>query len=155
MARNSRTVLSIPPPKKNHAQPQMTKKNLIFMANQKMEPKLAETTLVLFFFLGGGVSQAMISCRSLLIRTHPRNLSGSRIRAVQCYDCPVAETTPRVVLTRALSHEAAGGGGHNNKQLVQQWACNTTHLHITPTNSTAPPGRLVTVWDIPLATVVK
>ena len=39
---------------------------------------------LLFYFLG----QAMISCRSLLIRRHSRNLSESRIRAVRCYDCP-------------------------------------------------------------------
>ena len=36
------------------------------------------------FFWG----QAMMSCRSLLITRHSRNLSESRIRAAQCYDCP-------------------------------------------------------------------
>ena len=42
------------------------------------------------YFLGGG-GQAMISCRSLLIRRHSRNLSESRIRAIQCYDCPTRQ----------------------------------------------------------------
>jgi hypothetical protein len=38
-----------------------------------------------FFWRG---VQAMASWRSLLTMRHSRNLSESRIRAVQCYDCP-------------------------------------------------------------------
>jgi hypothetical protein len=37
---------------------------------------------------GGGGVQTMASRRSPLTRRHGRNLSESRIRAVQCYDCP-------------------------------------------------------------------
>ena len=37
---------------------------------------------------GGGV-QAMASWRSPLTRRHWINLSESRIKAVQCYDCPM------------------------------------------------------------------
>ena len=35
--------------------------------------------------------RAMASWRSLLTTTHSRNLSESRIRAVQCYECPTKQ----------------------------------------------------------------
>ena len=45
------------------------------------------TTYFLFGGPGGG-GQAMKSCRSSHIRWHSRNVSESRSRAAQCYDCP-------------------------------------------------------------------
>ena len=48
----------------------------------------SEAQLEARLFFGGRGVQAMASWRSPLTRMHLRNLSRSRIRAVQCYDCP-------------------------------------------------------------------
>ena len=46
--------------------------------------------------------QAMASRRSPLTRRHLRNLSESRVRAIQCYDCPDGDVVPRlIVLSRS------------------------------------------------------
>ena len=64
---------------------------------------------------GGGGGQAMMNCRSLLIRRHSRNLSESRTRAVQCYDCPTTRCGSSHYtfwVGRHLCHlRRLGGGG--------------------------------------------
>ena len=74
--------------------------------------------------LGGGGVPGMAGWRSPLTRKHSRNLSESRIRAVQCYDCPTkGDAVADITDARKCSgnchdagplsttvHEGGGGG---------------------------------------------